>query len=304
MEPNDPATDDPSTAEARPSVDAEISGKALMGRLRDGNGRFDVHGTPDVLGMWVAAGRQARRLGLVPDGFHLETSRRYFGLLFRLLPGAHPMSRRHHEGRTVIPVPERLTRPHKAVSALRSEKRISVSKSAQPRALLLAQGLCAEAERRGHGVAVGKEDHDLVITVNGYGYGIKIGEQYDRVPHQPTATELREKERHPWTRLPEFNAVPTRRLIFEVDDAWNGRQRRWADGKRQRVDDRLWDLLNEIEQRAVEAEQKRIEAERKKQERQLRWERAMVSARERYVQHGLALELRNQTGRLGILTPP
>lgn len=236
-------------------------------------------------------------MGLVPDGFHLETSRRYFGLLFRLLPGAHPMSRRHLEGRTAIPVPERLTRPHNTVSALRSEKRLSISKAAQARALLLAQGLAAEAERRGHGVALGKDGHHLVITVNGYSEEIKILEQEDRVPHEPTGAELRQKQRNPWTRIPDFDPVPTGRLTFELDEAWNSRQRRWADGKRQRLEDRLWDLLNEIETRATEAEQHRIEKERRERERQDQWERAMARARARYIEHGLTLQLCDQVDR-------
>jgi len=84
-----------------------------------------------------------------------------------------------------VPVPERLTRPPSAVSALRFEKRHSISKATQPRALLLAQGLCAEAEHRGYGVALGKDGHHLMITVNGCSYGIKIREQDDRVPQRP-----------------------------------------------------------------------------------------------------------------------
>jgi hypothetical protein len=100
--------------------------------------------------------------------------------------------------------------------------------------------------------------HHLAITVNSYSYGIVIREKEDRVPHEPTAAELREKQRNPWTRIPEFDPVPTGRLTFELDEAWNDRQHRWADGKRQRIEDRLWDLLNEIETRATEAEQHRL----------------------------------------------
>jgi hypothetical protein len=133
-----------------------------------------------------------------------------------------------------------------------------------------------------------------VITVNGHSYGIKIREQDDRVPHQPMAYELRQKERYPWTRIPEFDPVPSGRLTFELDEAWNGRQYRWADGKRLRVEDRLSDLLAEIETRAAEDEQKRIDRDREQRERQARWEHAMEVARSRYTEHARALILHDQ----------
>jgi hypothetical protein len=189
---------------------------------------------------------------------------------------------------------DRLNRPHSAVSTLRSEKHLAISKAAHGRALLLAQGLSTEAERRGYGVTAGSKGHHLVIRVNGYSYGIKIREQDDRIPHQPTTYELRQKERYSWTRIAEFDPIPSGRLTFELDEAWNGRQYRWADGKRLRVEDRLADLLVEIEMRATEDEQKRIERDREQRERQARWERAIKVARERYTEHARSVALHEQ----------
>jgi hypothetical protein len=84
-----------------------------------------------------------------------------------------------------IPVPERLTRPHSAVKALRSENRPSVSRAAKSRALRLLQGIAAECDRRGYPVVNGSDNSALTITINGHSCDLLVREQDDRIPHTP-----------------------------------------------------------------------------------------------------------------------
>jgi len=143
-------------------------------------------------------------------------------------------------------------------------------------------------------VVDGTNGHQLTIVVDGHCEGLKIFELDDRVPHDPTQSELREKERYSWTRIPEFDYVPSGRLVFQLDPCWKGRQHTWKDGKRLRIDERISDILDEVETRAVEAEQHRSAEQERKRQRKRDWEQAMAIAGERYVEHALAMELHAQ----------
>jgi hypothetical protein len=59
----------------------------------------------------------------------------------------------------------------------------------------------------------------------------------------------------------------------------------WADRRSWTLEDKLPELLQELETRAVEQEERRRDAEREAQERKRAWEAAMERASERYVEH-------------------
>src|SRR5699024_3590496 len=56
----------------------------------------------------------------------------------------------------------------------------------------------------------------LEVTINGHPNVIKLDELNDRVPHEPTTQELRDKERYSWTRIPTHDQVPSGRLRLKL----------------------------------------------------------------------------------------
>lgn len=274
--------------------DDEVSAESLIERLAGNNGRFEAVGRPEVLDRWVAAGRRARRLSLIPDGFRLEVHRRHLRAYFSLVPGAHPMSREHHESIEPISVPERLNKLHPVVQSLRDGSDLAISKPARIRALRIIQGLVVAAEARGHSIHSGSGEYACAIELRRHQFGVRIREQHDRIPHIPTATERRESDRNRWIRIPDFDPIPSGRLTIELDRTWSGRQYRWADGKRLQVEDRLGHLLAEIEVRALQADEREAEAERRRLERAQQWKMAMDRAKSDFREHARSTVLSDQ----------
>lgn len=62
----------------------------------------------------------------------------------------------------------------------------------------------------------------------------------------------------------------------------DGRQSRWGDRQRWRLEDRLPQLFEEIDIRNAEAEERRLERERRERDKQTQWEEAMERAKKRF----------------------
>ncbi|MFG2981442.1 hypothetical protein ACGFYQ_09305 [Streptomyces sp. NPDC048258] len=83
-------------------------------------------------------------------------------------------------------------------------------------------------------------------------------------------------------------------LMVELPHGRSGRQGKWADRKRWRLEDILGAVLREVEVRSREDAQRRIDEERAKEGRKVRWQAAMDSAREQAIQAQLATVLSEQ----------
>ncbi|WP_327304011.1 hypothetical protein OG730_10575 [Streptomyces sp. NBC_01298] len=83
-------------------------------------------------------------------------------------------------------------------------------------------------------------------------------------------------------------------LMVELPYSRSGRQGKWADRKRWRLEDVLGAVLREVEVRSREDAQRRIDEERAEEDRKLRWQAAMDSAREQAIQAQLVTVLREQ----------
>ena len=276
------------------SNDVAVSAEELIRNLRMASGRWEVWGRADVLDKWIAAGRRARRLGLLPENHRLEVRRRYITVLFTLLEGPHPNSKAARASLPTIPVPERLTKVHPVVRALRAAGLKQVSRSARPRAFRLLQALANESARRGHSMATGDKVGTVELKIGPDSFGVTIKELDDRIPHTPTPAELREKQRYSWTRIPEYEYLPFGKLSIELAQSWRGRQWRWSDGKRSVIEDRLAEVLRELELRSVEAQTRREEEARKRDERENQWKTAMETARTEYIEDARRKELVRQ----------
>lgn len=139
-----------------------------------------------------------------------------------------------------------------------------MSRPSLRRSLRILQALITEAERRGYGVHLDDRTGDprLCITVKGH----------------PFAVSIREKD-------------GVLRVVLPSEYA--GR-RLWSDGIRAAVEDKLGDVLANIEARAEDAEQHQLERERREEERQRAWEQEMERARERFAEDQRAASIRDQ----------
>jgi hypothetical protein len=201
-----------------------------------------------------------------------------------------------------VPVPERIARYHPAVVAFRDNtERHEISKSVLSRALRILQALAAEAELRGHEVAAvaevrneyggnrwtGPNNGHLQITVNGHTEALRIFEPGLPSRAQWQRTHCVSKERYPQDG--------SGTLALHICGYGSGdRTFRWADRKTRPLDERLPEVLRELEIRAAEAEHRKLEAIRKAEIRRREWERAVERAKVDLSEAGRAQYLNEQ----------
>ena len=219
--------------------------------------------------------RAIRRFGKLPQGLQLLVERPSWSkrvLTIAPLPGwmtAEPAR---------VPVSAQLRNPHPAVAALRDSDRFPVTGSPRSRALRLLQALTAVAADRGHAVSFprsradqhGYQERDpchLRFALHGHDIGVRVVQLSDRSEHVPTAKELADKQRYSWTHIPKYDYTPSARLKFELPGRHEYQQSSWADGGRSCIEDKLPEILRELEFRADAAErQQRADEERRRRE--------------------------------------
>lgn len=206
-----------------------------------------------------------------------------------------------------VPVPKSLRKPHVIVQEMRDGKKpIPTTKAVQPRALRIVQAIATAAEQEGwRAQSTGRsrtqwgsewDRKDLfVINTGECQIGIRLIQENDRTPHVPTAYELKRKERYDYTRIPDYDYVPSTRLRLELA-GWgaHGRTYRWADRKRWVLEDKLGQVIDEIATRHGEAMQERLEKEAREAERQRVYEVALEQAMVLYREKHRAQELMRQ----------
>lgn len=104
-------------------------------------------------------------------------------------------------------------------------------------------------------------------------------------------------KQYSWQRVQaEVREVKSGRLRLELDADWDFRDRRgwWADRKRWRLEDKLGEVLTEIDYRLCELAERSRAAERAAEERLRAWEAAMESARQSFADDRRIQALENQ----------
>ncbi|MFF7255910.1 hypothetical protein [Streptomyces microflavus] len=240
----------------------------------------------------------AKRHKLTPPGKGIEKLRLWNrDLQISLEDGPHHNAKSERpESAPPIPVPAKLRSLHPVVAALKEDRcRLAVSANLRSRALRLLQGLCAEAVKRGY--AVREHPMDASYRSRAYGYGGTY------VPSHPSRREgeldlvvgdftytVTIKQEFPQSDDPER----AQSLMVELSYSRSGRQGKWADRKRWRLEDVLGAVLREVEVRSTEDAQRRIDEERAQEDRKVRWQAPMDSAWEQAIQAQLATVLREQ----------
>lgn len=245
----------------------------------------------------------AERYGKVPDGKRLEVTAVSPGEVQIDLvdapegPGFSP---------TPVPVPDRVARYHPVVRAFRDRsERHEVSRAALPRVLRLLQGLVADAERRGHDVSIassvksdryrdpswsGSKQGHIVISADGCSAAVRVTEEglQSRVHWDKQNRSYSHRLGEMTSRLPplsEYEAKATGRLTLELVSGYSGRSAKWSDRKSWTLEEKLPELLREVELRAVEERERQRKAEQAAAERERQWSAAMERARELHAEH-------------------
>jgi hypothetical protein len=209
-----------------------------------------------------------------------------------------------------VPVPRHLASYHPAVAAYRIDTdRHEVSSGSLSRATRILQALASEAVRRGHTVKGPEQrgeqygsarlraltDGQLQVVIDGFAHRLRIREQ-SRKGGGPRPSWPQRGRLPLWQQARQTAFQPTGDLRITIDEGYgrDGRQAEFRDTKRATLDERLPDVLRELEIRAAEDRWHRQEEQRQTEEKSRRWERAMDQAEHDFREARLAAVLRGQ----------
>lgn len=190
---------------------------------------------------------------------------------------------------TSVLVPQRLPKPHPVIAEVRDAGNLPVSKSLVSRLMRIAHALAVAFEHEGWTVRSKSKSVDrwgrpwsgrelFVVDTGEYRQGVYFGEENDRADHVLTAYELKQKERYSYSYAPKYDYTPSGRLFVEIQTWHRGRRQRWADRQRWNVEEKLGQIVDEIEARTLLEREDRLERERKETERQVRIQVAVQEA--------------------------
>lgn len=210
-----------------------------------------------------------------------------------------------------VPVPQRTATYHPVIAAYRADSdHQEVSKESLSRASRNLQALAAEAMRRGHTVKAPEQqknqytgapvrslkDGQLRIVVSTFTYPLRIRELSAKGGERLDYYSPRSNRLPIWQRACQAEFLPTGELRITIDGGYgrDGRQADFHDTKRTRLEERLPEILHELEVRAAEDHHRQQEAERQAADKRRRWEQAIEQARHAFRENQLAEVLRAQ----------
>lgn len=149
---------------------------------------------------------------------------------------------------------------------------IQASGATLVRARRLASALLKAFEAKGYPVKADPQTRQIFVLIAGQKTELRIREQTKRVPHVLTAAEERQKARGDYYYHPAYDFPGKGELTLGAGERYVGRE--WSDGKRLKLEDKLAQLVEGIEQVAQAAadrhaawERQRLESERRAEER-------------------------------------
>jgi hypothetical protein len=256
----------------------------------------------------------AQRFNKVPAGKELVLERVRGGQLEIRLEQA-----RSAEAESIsVDVPGRLTRPHPVAARYRDQHgQHQVSRSQLARSVRIIHALAVAAETRGHQIENVRQPRErsprdagkqavahIVVTVANYGYSLGI--QEEKVLLRGIWEErkrLDEEHRQRWPtythheRLRPYDADGTGLLTLSLVDAGyrrEGRPPSWSDRKSWSLEEKLPEVLLELERRADEDARAAEEERQRAVEAQRKWETDVERAKELFIEAHRANELKAQ----------
>lgn len=277
----------PSLDRSKPDDRSSVTGRRpvdqLIADLVEAGGEMTVESSQ--YGYWEGLASSANRYRKAPGGkvLKVERGRTWAERIIRLEDPPDWMT----ADLGPVPIAERLLRPHPTVKALRGDRhRFAMTGETRARALRILDAIAKAATARGYVVDAPSEERGyrypkgyLRVTIRGHANTVDIDELRDKVPHEPTAKELRDRARYSWRHIPTHDEVPSGRLRVKLLSGWIVRQDVFVDTKTIRLEDRLPVVLQEMELRTAREEERARHAEREREERQREWERVREAAK-------------------------
>ena len=245
--------------------------------------------------------RLAEQLGKVPVGKRLVVREVGGELELRLEEAL--------EGTVVelspVGVPKRVSNLHPVARRFRADTgKHEVSRAALPRCVRIVHALAKELEHRGYEVRnvekptkgyrgerwKAEYDGHLLVMIRGHEYHLRVSEE--KVSTRSSFEDF------PHSRAPgrtHYDSAATGRLQIRADRyGRGGRPAIWADRRSWTLEEKLSELVRELEVRAAEDDHRDAEKARAAEERQRQWEVAMEAARGQFREEHRARALRSQ----------
>ena len=272
----------------------------LIKRLQDNGGMLRIE-DPDAQtrASYRRAIHSLKQHTLVPEGFHLRHTGRASGDLIIQLADTTNLDDTGWN-RIRLGVRDSVTDPSALTGMLRSTPGvIAVSEPAMPRALALVESLARYARRRGHKLMMSrKRPHQgLHLVIREGRCPITITEEQIQVLPHPAAD--RHPAQGPAPLRPtgsEHEPVTSGCLQLRLPESMHARRTHWMDSGRSRLENKLLDVVKEIEHRVAAEEEFRLAARRRHDERlaayeqrraqeRAQWDAAMHHAQALAVEH-------------------
>jgi hypothetical protein len=139
---------------------------------------------------------------------------------------------------------------------------IRVSQPSLSRALRLMHALLTALESRQF--AVGATcDGKTTVAILGETLELSLRERLKQVVHEPTAKELADLKRWSWSKPPKFDQIYSGIFELNIDNTWDTRHT-WKDGKHQRLELLLNDVIEGLVGAALLAKQRQAEREKER----------------------------------------
>jgi hypothetical protein len=159
----------------------------------------------------------------------------------------------------------------------------------------LLQGLVTAATERGYTVTAASVANDrygrresspihLRFHVRGHDVGLTIAQESDRGEHLPTAGELARQKRDSWYKISKYEYSPSERLKISLAGWFEHQQTSWADGAKISLDDKLGEILQQMEIFSDLAERKRRAEEERERQREVEEQRRVARAKARLIE--------------------
>jgi hypothetical protein len=265
-----------------------MSPEEFVSELRE-HGLIRVNDPPDdVRAVWRRLIYAAKERRVVPAGLYLRHSGRDRGdLVIELCAGQHPDTTYRDTKPGLIATDPAPRDPHPvAVELLREWRTLGLSDSSVSRGRAIVHSLATEVERRGHTIAVHSSGPlALEVQVREWTFVVCLSEERERREVLPEGEELEAVTKYDWQRVPAtVMDVPAGRLALELpsDYSFSGRRHRWADRARWTLEDKLSELLAEIEARATMLDERRTAEKEAQRSRAVAWETVMKDARTQF----------------------
>jgi hypothetical protein len=127
---------------------------------------------------------------------------------------------------------------------------------------------------------------------------IKISEGFDKIPHIPTAAELRESSMYSWKKIPEFDAVHSGELKLSITNAnYLGVRLNWSDGRKQRLENIIESFTEGVAAAGAAMKARRLEREEQARLSEIRAQEAARRRRLEEIQRVRLFVAKKQAGK-------